>query len=217
MRLYKGARREAIEWIDYRRIYYIAASGFHPFSRVELDNFKPRLESGIFKLVHILAEQFVFWEVIIGVLWKRESRPMCNGTNVTSQLANFFSVFTANLVLIHGLADRQILISFSSSPLKEKWRRFLQERRHFSLRSRARGGVPCKKSPARAMTQLIRKLGSNYRSANPCLDQTLYIFISCLSLLVITSRNSPGTGRTKCWHASPTSSKCSTRPCGYTL
>ncbi len=34
MRLYREARREAIEWIDYRRIYYIAASGFHPFSRV---------------------------------------------------------------------------------------------------------------------------------------------------------------------------------------
>jgi hypothetical protein len=31
---YKGARREAIEWIDYRRIHYIAASWLHPFPRV---------------------------------------------------------------------------------------------------------------------------------------------------------------------------------------
>jgi hypothetical protein len=39
----------------------------------------------------------------------------------------------------HGLADRQIRIAFLSSPLKEKWRHFLQERRHFSLRLKARG------------------------------------------------------------------------------
>jgi hypothetical protein len=36
MRLYRGARREAIEWIDYRRIHDIAASGFHPFSRADV-------------------------------------------------------------------------------------------------------------------------------------------------------------------------------------
>ncbi len=34
MRRYRGDRREAIEWINYRRIHYIAASWFHPFSRV---------------------------------------------------------------------------------------------------------------------------------------------------------------------------------------
>jgi hypothetical protein len=34
LRRYKGARREAIEWEDYRRIHYIAASWFHPFPRV---------------------------------------------------------------------------------------------------------------------------------------------------------------------------------------
>jgi hypothetical protein len=30
MRRYRGTRREAIDWIDYRRIHYIAASSFHP-------------------------------------------------------------------------------------------------------------------------------------------------------------------------------------------
>jgi hypothetical protein len=30
---YAEARREAIEWEDYRRIHYIAPSWFHPFSR----------------------------------------------------------------------------------------------------------------------------------------------------------------------------------------
>ncbi len=44
----------------------------------------------------------------------------------------------------HGLADRQICVSILSSPLTYKWRHFLQERRHFSLRSRARRGVLCK-------------------------------------------------------------------------
>jgi hypothetical protein len=67
----------------------------------------------------------------------------------------------------HGLADRQILIQFLSSPLTEKCRRFLQERRHFSRRLRARGGVPCKKFPARPMTQVTRKPCSNCRSDNP--------------------------------------------------
>jgi hypothetical protein len=43
----KGARREAIEWEDYRRIHYIAESWFHPFScvggllrRLEITNVK---------------------------------------------------------------------------------------------------------------------------------------------------------------------------------
>jgi hypothetical protein len=33
MRRYMGARREAIEGIDYRRIHYIAASWFQPYPR----------------------------------------------------------------------------------------------------------------------------------------------------------------------------------------
>jgi hypothetical protein len=33
IRRYKGARHEAIEWEDYRRIHYIAASWFPPFPR----------------------------------------------------------------------------------------------------------------------------------------------------------------------------------------
>jgi hypothetical protein len=37
-----------------------------------------------------------------------------------------------------GLADQQIHIAILSSPLKEKWRHFLQERCHFSLRLGAR-------------------------------------------------------------------------------
>jgi hypothetical protein len=35
MRRYMGARREAIERIDYRRIHYIAASWFHPIPRAD--------------------------------------------------------------------------------------------------------------------------------------------------------------------------------------
>jgi hypothetical protein len=39
----------------------------------------------------------------------------------------------------HRLANWQIRIAILSSPLKEKWRHFLQERCHFSLRLRVRG------------------------------------------------------------------------------
>jgi hypothetical protein len=35
MRQNKGARREAIEWEDYRRIHYIATWWFHSFPREE--------------------------------------------------------------------------------------------------------------------------------------------------------------------------------------
>jgi hypothetical protein len=49
--------------------------------------------------------------------------------------------------LFHRLADRQIRIAILSLPLKEKWRHFLQERRHFSLRLRARGEFRAKNFP----------------------------------------------------------------------
>ncbi len=48
----------------------------------------------------------------------------------------------------HGLADRQIRIAVLSSPaLKEKWRHFLHERRHFSSRLWARGEFGARNRP----------------------------------------------------------------------
>ncbi len=72
------------------------------------------------------------------------------------------------VVLSHGWADWQIRISILSLPLADKWRHFLQERRHVSLRLRARPGVSCKKSPARLMTQLTSSTRPLCCSAIPC-------------------------------------------------
>jgi hypothetical protein len=70
----------------------------------------------------------------------------------------------------HGLVDQQIRGAILSSLLTEKWRQFLQERRHFSLRFRARGRVPslpCKESLPHSMTQLTCITRPLCRSAIP--------------------------------------------------
>ncbi len=55
--------------------------------------------------------------------------------------------FVLSFCFRHGLADRQIRIAILSSLLNEKWRHFLQERRHFSLRLRARGEFRARNPP----------------------------------------------------------------------
>ncbi len=62
---------------------------------LEFDNFKPRLESGIFKCISWLNGLF------FGGWWwgfsERGSQDLSNGTHLTSYLANYLSVFTSTV------------------------------------------------------------------------------------------------------------------------
>jgi hypothetical protein len=63
---------------------------------LKFDNFKPRLESGIFKRILWLNSKIktvCVSGVMIGVFYKRKSRHV--NAKVASQLGNFFFVFTS--------------------------------------------------------------------------------------------------------------------------
>lgn len=49
--------------------------------------------------MHLLAKRFIFLEVMIGIFWKRESRPddLCNATNVACYFASFVPAVTSLL------------------------------------------------------------------------------------------------------------------------
>ncbi len=75
--------------------------------RLESDNFKPRLESGIFKCIFWLNGSLL--GVMIGVRWTWKSGLIKwhQATNVTSQLANCSSLFTS---IVHAkLQEAQLL------------------------------------------------------------------------------------------------------------